>query len=269
MALWTLFGLAARKGDDRLADGGRDGRPGRRARHAALRCRELAATAARNAPTSVRPRRSQAHRCRRGGSPSTTAAASSASSASRPVRPERCATSSDWAFGVRDARRSRLVESDRRPHLRRRGTTRQRRVSPQPAYPPRRRRLLQRLRIRTAGAEQSVLQPASARHLLHRLAALRRPAAGHRAGDPRHARAAARHLRGDGGAALGAWRSAPAPSRAASPAAATPAATASTACFRSMSICPAVRPIPPRSSQALLMFLDRAPQRVKGGRLVE
>ncbi len=48
--------------------------------------------------------------------------------------------------------------------------------------------------VRAAGAEQSVLQPAPARHLLHRVAAFRRPSVGDRAGDQRHARSAARHL---------------------------------------------------------------------------
>ena len=111
------------------------------------------------------------------------------------------ATSSDWAFGVR-ARATTCLESGCRPRRRSAAKTTTR-LPPQPACPPRRCRLLQRLRVRAAGAEQPVLQPASARHLLHRLAALCRPAAGDRPGDARHARPAARHLRGDGGAALG------------------------------------------------------------------
>ena len=68
---------------------------------------------------------------------------------------------------------------------------------------------------------------------------------------------------------VGSWRWEPAPSRAASPAAAMPAATVSTACCRSISTCRAARPIRRPMIQALLMFLDRTPQRAKGGRLVE
>ena len=88
-------------------------------------------------------------------------------------------------LGVRRARREDLVWAERAGA----GASRARRrrtagVPPQPAHPPCRRRLLQRLRVRAAGAEQSVLQSAPARHLLHAVAALRRSAAGHRAGDP-------------------------------------------------------------------------------------
>ena len=112
--------------------------------------------------------------------------------------------SSDWAFGVR-VRDDLIWKARRRQHARRRRANAPR-IPAQPARPPRRRRLVQRLRIRAAGAEQSVLQPAPPRHLLHRVAALCRPSVGDRAGDERHARPAARHLRSDGGAALGACR---------------------------------------------------------------
>ena len=57
--------------------------------------------------------------------------------------------------------------------------------------------------VGTAGVEQSILQSASAWHFLHRVAAFRRSSVGDRAGHLRHARPLARHLRSDGGAALG------------------------------------------------------------------
>ncbi len=101
--------------------------------------------------------------------------------------------SSDWAFGVRS--RDDLVWAEKPAIAPIAGTQDAvRRVPAQPAYPPRRCRLLQWLRIRTAGVEQSVLQSASARHFLHGVAAFRRSAAGHRAGHQCHARTAARHL---------------------------------------------------------------------------
>ena len=92
MPLWTFFGLRKGKATTAWPRRGTDGRPGRRARHAALRPGTAARPAAPTAPRSARPRRSRrsADGARRG-SQSTTAAASSASSASRPARPGRSA----------------------------------------------------------------------------------------------------------------------------------------------------------------------------------
>ncbi len=89
-------------------------------------------------------------------------------------------TSSDWAFGVRS--REDLIWRDgsttKFGHRRRSAAS----VPAQPAHSPCRCRLMQRLRIRAAGFKQSVLQPASAWHLLYCLAALCRPTVGYRAG---------------------------------------------------------------------------------------
>ena len=101
------------------------------------------------------------------------------------------APSSDWAFGVR--RREDLVWQGEAATGAPVDAPRAR-VRPQPAYPACRCRLVQRLRIRAARAEQPVLQSAPARHLFHRLAALCRSAAGHRSGHPRDGGAAARGL---------------------------------------------------------------------------
>ena len=176
--------------------------------------------------------------------------------------------SDDWAFGVRRRERSR-VGDERRD---RRQTTRSRReraFPPQPARPSCRCRLLQWLRVRAAGTEQSLLQSASLRYFLHPLAALRRSAAGHRTGDLRHARARSRRPTKPCPSRDGSWRSAPARSPAESPAAAMPAATGSRASCRSMSTCPGCPPNPAAIIEALLMLLDRAPQRVQGGRVGE
>ena len=137
------------------------------------------------------------------------------------------------------------------------------RLPPQPACPPRRCRLLQRLRVRTAGAEQSLLQPASARDLLHALAALCRSAAGHRPGHPTrwrsrcarpmtlcqsplgdgrwHLRRVRRHRRGRLCLRQRPRRRAPVDV-----------------------YLPGCPPNPAAIIEALLMFLDRAPQRVRG-----
>ena len=109
--------------------------------------------------------------------------------------------SEDWAFGVR--RREDLVWADAATGVTPAPEPRTAGVPPQSAHPPCRCGFLQRLRVRAAGAEQSVLQSAPAGHLLYSVAALRRPVAGDRAGDARDAGAAARHVRSDAGAALG------------------------------------------------------------------
>ena len=98
--------------------------------------------------------------------------------------------SEDWAFGVR--RREDLVWAEAAAGMTPAPDRADPGVPPQSAHPPCRCGFLQRLRIRTAGAEQSVLQPAPARHLLYSVAALRRSVAGDRAGDARDAGAAAR-----------------------------------------------------------------------------
>ena len=66
---------------------------------------------------------------------------------------------------------------------------------------------------------------------------------------------------------VGSWRSAPALSRAASPAADMPVATAGRGAAGG-SVLPGCPPNPAAVIAALLMFLDRAPQKVRGGRLV-
>ena len=111
-------------------------------------------------------------------------------------------TSSDWAFGARS--REDLIWKDwldEKICYRRRSATC---ISAKPPHSPCRCRLMQRLRIRAAGIKQSVLQPASPWHLLYCLAALCRPTVGYRAGHAHHARPLTRHLRSDGGAAVGA-----------------------------------------------------------------
>ena len=94
-------------------------------------------------------------------------AASSAICARR-LPDRRCSRSFDWAFGSPRARRSGLVGVPGRrapiPDIETGAG-----IPAQPAHPPCRRRFLQRLRIRAAGAQQSLLQPAPARNLLHRL----------------------------------------------------------------------------------------------------
>ena len=270
MPLWTLFGLAARQGRPRPGrwPSGRDGQDGLLGmpRYHPELCDDDCKACADVCPTEA-----------------ITMRASAGAGGRLDVDYGRCVVCQLCTEACPTGAMTHVVRLGLRcPHgattwsgttTRRRGpppaTQAAARVPAQPAYPPRRCRLLQRLRIRTAGAQQSILQSAPARHFLHPLAALRRPAAGDRAGDARHARPLRATYDAMAGAALGAWRSAPARCPAASPTAAMPAATGSTASSRSMSICPAVRPIPRRSSQALLMFLDRAPQRVKGGQLGE
>ena len=71
----------------------------------------------------------------------------------------------------------------------------------QPRDPPRRRRLVQRLRARAHARVEPVLRPAALRPRHRRLAAPRRRAARHRPRDDPHARAAPRRLRRDARAA--------------------------------------------------------------------
>ncbi len=91
MPLWTLFGLRKGKRDDAL---GRSAAK-KMVRKACSEChgssRSVARTGARNVPRSVRPTRSESTQIKPGrpGWRSTTAAASLASSVSRPVRPMR------------------------------------------------------------------------------------------------------------------------------------------------------------------------------------
>ena len=190
MPLWTLFGLAQGQGDDRLAAAGRTPL----ARRACSACRASTPSYAirmlRNAPRSARPTAitSRPSRAASIGLPSITAAASSASSASKPVRPARSTASFDWAFGVREPRTISYCPATAGRSPGKRDAAQSRRgFPPQPAYPPRRRRLLQRLRVGAAGAEQSLLQSASVRNLLHAVAALRRSASCHRTSDLRDA----------------------------------------------------------------------------------
>ena len=65
--------------------------------------------------------------------------------------------------------------------------------------PPRRRRLVQRLRARDPRARQSVLQHRGPGHPLRRQPAARRPAARHRPGVAQHGERAAPHVRCDAG----------------------------------------------------------------------
>ena len=109
--------------------------------------------------------------------------------------------SNDWAFGVRD--RADLVWSKTGPQRPTAPAVGRRRVSSQPAHPPRRCGIVQRMRIRTASPQQSLLQSASAGHFLHALAPLCRSAPGDWTCHPSDARAARGGLRGDAGAAVG------------------------------------------------------------------
>ena len=151
MALWTLFGLASGKATTPWPRTGEEsgqqgvlGMP----RYNPAACREDA----RNAPPSARPTRSR--RCDGG------LAVDYGRCVVCQLCTEACPTdamtpSEDWAFGVTD--RQDLLWSDasaRRVPRSRAGTQG---VSPQPAHSSRRRRLVQRLRIGTAGSEQPLL----------------------------------------------------------------------------------------------------------------
>ena len=73
--------------------------------------------------------------------------------------------SNDWAFGVRE--RADLVWSETRKELSVPSDVGAQGLPAQPAHPPCRRRLLQRMRIRAAGSQQSLLQSAPPRDFLH------------------------------------------------------------------------------------------------------
>ncbi len=121
---------------------------------------------------------------------------------------------------------------------------------------------------RASGAQQRLLQPAPARNLLHRLAALRRPAAGDRPvtcamleplratyeamAEPRWVMAVGT-CAVSGGIAEGGYAS----------------GHGLEGVLPVDVYLPGCPPNPAAIIEALLMFLDRLPQRVKGGRLVE
>ena len=111
------------------------------------------------------------------------------------------------------------------PDARRRGagracrqgrSRRARAARPQPRHPRGRCRLVQCLRARDPRAQQRLLRSRAVRLALRRLAAPCRRAAGDRPGHQEHARGAGAHLRRDARIRNGWWRSAIAPSMAAS-----------------------------------------------------
>ena len=248
MPQWTLLGLL--QGQSRPRPGHWLKEP--MARRAFWAChatsRRYATTSAKRAPTYARPRRSPCAlrpACRSAGYRLRSLHRLPALRRGVPHR------SHDDVFrlGVRRtvAGRFDLERSARRKICYRRSSAT--RVPAQPAHSPCRCRLMQRLRIRAAGIKQSVLQPASPWHLLYCLAALCRPTVGYRAGHARHARALTRHLRSDGGAAVGACGRHVRRLRRGSRRAAMPRVTASMVSFRSMFICPAVHRIRRQSSK--------------------
>ena len=182
-------------GDHRLAARRRQGRPGGRPRHAALQSRPL--------PRWLRGMR---------GGLSDRGDSGARRRARRRLRPlHRLSAPHRGLPDRRDGDINGLgVRGQRpqRPHMVRRrdaaaaAASRRARAQGVPAqltHPPRRCRLLQRLRVRTPGAWRSLLQSASVRRVLHAVAALRRSSVGHGAGHRCHARAAAKRCRSRAG----------------------------------------------------------------------
>ena len=184
MPLWTLYGLLEGKATTRWPNGdGPDGQEGvlGMPKFDSRRCDADCSACAEACPTGAIVVRSEADKgqrlevdygrcvvCQLCVEACPTGAASS---------------SFDWALGTTN--RSDLVFGREDAALRQRRRPRRvaQRLSPQSPHPPCRRGLVQRLRIRTASAQQSLLQSPSFRHLLHAFAAVRRSAAGHRTGD--------------------------------------------------------------------------------------
>ncbi len=176
MALWTLFGLVSGKATTRWpGEGGSDGQHGLLGmpRYNPGSCRDGCEECAKVCPTQAIEARGEGlfvdyGRC-----------------VVCQLCTEACPTgamepSNDWAFGVRD--RADLVwseETARSPGAMRSESNR---VSPQPAHSSRRRRFVQRLRVRTPRSKQPFLQSSSLRNLLHPVAALRRSASCHGTG---------------------------------------------------------------------------------------
>ena len=197
MALWTFFGLASGKattGWPRTGEeSGQQGVLGM-PRYNPAACREGCAECASVCPT-------QAIEARDGGLVVDYGCCVVCQLCVEACPTDAMTPSEDWAFGVADRRD--LVWAEFAGAVACAGGGRTPGVSPQPAHSPRRRRLVQRLRIRTAGAQQPLLQSAPAGDLLHRFPSFCRSPAGHRPRDPRDARAVDDGLRGDGRSALG------------------------------------------------------------------
>ena len=243
MALWTLFGLTSGKATTPWPAARWSGWTGRRARHAALQSRRL-----QGGLRGVRVGVSDATRSRpeHGG-----LAVDYGRCVVCQLCTEACPTgamkpSNDWAFGVRD--RADLVWSNDEGATGGRNNDRgPKRVSPQPAYPPRRCWLVQRMRVRTSSASTTLLQSASIGDFLHALAPICRSASGDWTCHPSHVRAAQGGLRGDAGAALGDGRRNLRGLGRNSRAATMPAGPGLKGCFPSISTSPAARQIRPRS----------------------
>ena len=197
MALWTLFGLASGKATTPWpADGGSDGQDGLLGmpRYNPAACQEGCDECATVCPTQAIEARDDGlfvdyGRC-----------------VVCQLCTEACPTgamepSNDWAFGVRD--RADLVWSNETARPVGCNAVGPKRVSPQPAHSSCRRRLLQRLRVRTASPQQPFLQSPSLRNLLHPVAALRRSASRHGTGDTCDVRAPHDGLRSHARTALG------------------------------------------------------------------
>ena len=197
MALWTFFGLASGKATTNWPRTGEDsgqqgvlGMP----RYNPAACREGCAECAAVCPT-------HAIEARAGGLAVDYGRCVVCQLCTEACPTDAMTPSEDWAFGVTN--RQDLMWSETSVRARATATPERKAVSPQPAHSPCRRRLVQRLRVGTAGPEQPLLQSASARDLLHRVPSFRRSPSGHWPRDQRDARAIDDGLRGDGRSALG------------------------------------------------------------------
>ncbi len=247
---------AHRGGDDPLPRGAGAGRPSGSAARPRLRPGSRLRRRFRRR-RSARPARSPRGPGGRA-TPSTSPAASSAAAAPR-ARPGPRSSSgarSSWprARASRPGGRGRARR--RRP---RRGAAsapaarRGRRADPTHARPlaapaPPRLGLVQRLRLGADRAPQPRLRRPAPGHRLRRLAPPRRRRHRHRAGDPQPGDGRPAHLRGGPRASRSSSPSAPAPPRAASSGAATPARAAWARSCRWTSSSPAARRAPRRSS---------------------
>ncbi len=253
MPQWTLLGLA------RTANRPRPGRwrkePTVRKASSACRAttRSAATRAAPLAPKSAQPRRSPC--AKRRPPPADASNIDYGRCVVCQLCTEACPTeamvpSSDWAFGVR-ARADLVFQEEATAAT----------AAPAPSAGSRRafRRSLHVRHVDAGscnGCESELQALNNPFYNLHRLGIFFTASprfadllAGDRPGDQRDARRRCAPPTKRWRSRAGCWRSAPARCPAASPRAAMLAATVSTASSRSMSICPAVRPIPPRSSR--------------------